>query len=87
MEILFISRFLVVIALIVVMFASLRASAYKYTSMGLLGCSVAVFAFAIALIFIGDIYNIKFSFDIALSLIFFGFVGTIAFAMTMGGEN
>ncbi len=87
MDILFISRFFVVIALIIMMLASLRVSAYKYASTGLFGCSVAVLAFAIALIFIGDMYNIKFSFDIALSLIFFGFVGTIAFAMTMGEEN
>ena len=35
MEILLIAKYLVVIALIIMMFAALRASAYKSTSMGL----------------------------------------------------
>ncbi len=87
MDILFISKYFVVIALIIMMLAAIRASAYKSSSMGLLGSSVAVVAFAVALLFVGDMYNITFSFDIALALIFFGFVGTVAFAMTMGGDN
>ena len=39
MDILFISKYILVIALIIMMLASLRASAYKSTSMGLLGSS------------------------------------------------
>ena len=35
----------------------------------------------------GDMYNIAFCRDISLALIFFGFVGTIAFAVTVGGED
>lgn len=87
MDLLYVSKYFVVIALIILMFAALKTSAYKSNSMGLLGSSVVVVAFAIALLFVGDIYNITFSFDIALALIFFGFVGTIAFAMTMGGDS
>ncbi len=87
MEILIISKYFVVIALIIMMFAALRVGAYRTTSMALLGSSVAVVAFAIALLFIGDMYNIEFYRDISLALIFFGFVGTVAFAITMGGDN
>ena len=87
MDILFISKYLVVIALIIIMLAALRASAYKSTSMGLLGSSVVVNAFAVALLIVGGLYNLEFNKDISLALIFFGFVGTIAFAVTVGGED
>ena len=69
------------------MLVSLRISAYKSTSMGLLGSSVIVNAFAVALLIGGDLYNLEFFRDISLALIFFGFVGTIAFAVTLGGED
>ena len=87
MDILFISKYILVIALIIMMLASLRASAYRSTSMGLLGSSTFVNAFAVALIIGGGIYNLAFFRDISLALIFFGFVGTIAFAVTVGGED
>ena len=87
MDILFISKYILVIALIIMMLASLRASACKSTSMGLLGSSIIVNAFAVALLIGGDLYNLQFYRDISLALIFFGFVGTIAFAVTLGGED
>ena len=87
MDILFISKYIVVIALIIMMFAALRASAYKSTSMGLLGSSVVVNAFAVAVLIVGDLYNLGFFRDISLALIFFGFVGTVAFAVVLGGDD
>ena len=87
MDILLISKYIVLIALIIMMLAALRASAYKSTSMGLLGSSVVVTAFAVALLVVGGLYNIQFYRDISLALIFFGFVGTIAFAVTLGGDE
>ena len=87
MDILFISKYMVVIALIIVMFAALRASAYKSTSMGLLGSSVIINAFAVVLLLGGDIYDLGFFRDISLALIFFGFVGTVAFAAVLGGND
>ena len=87
MDILFISKYMVVIALIIMMLATLRASAYKSTSMGLLGSSVIINAFAVVLIIGGDLYDLGFCGDISLALIFFGFVGTIAFAVVLGGED
>ena len=87
MDILFISKYIVVIALMIMMLAALRASAYKSTSMGLLGSSVVVNAFAVVLLLVGDLYNLGFFRDISLALIFFGFVGTIAFAVVLGGDD
>ena len=87
MDILFISKYIVVIALMIMMLAALRASAYKSTSMGLLGSSIVVNAFAVALLICGEIYNLAFYRDISLALIFFGFVGTIAFAVVLGGDD
>ncbi|MBE6499398.1 MAG: hypothetical protein E7Z80_02475 [Methanobrevibacter thaueri] len=87
MDILLISKYILVIALIMMMLASLRASAYKSTSMGLLASSAIVNAFAVVLLIGGDLYNLGFYKDISLALIFFGFVGTIAFAVTVGGED
>jgi len=77
----------VVIALIIMMLAALRASAYKSSSMGLLGSSVVVVAFAVALLLVGDLYNLEFYRDISLALILFGFVGTVAFAVVLGGDD
>ena len=87
MDILFISKYLVVIALIILMLAALRASAYKSTSMGLLGSSVFINAFAVILLIGGEIYNLGFYRDISLALILFGFVGTVVFAVVVGGED
>ena len=87
MDILFISKYIVVIALMIMMLAALRASAYKSTSMGLLGSTVVVKAFAVALLVVGDLYNLGFFKDISLALILFGFVGTVAFAAVLGGED
>ena len=87
MDILFIAKYIVVIALIIMMLAALRASAYKSTSMGLLGSSIVVNAFAVALLIVGGLYNLEFFKDISLALIFFGFVGTVAFAVVLGGDD
>lgn len=87
MDILFISKYILIIALIIMMLAALRIGAYKSTSMGLLASSVVVVAFAIALLIGGDLYNLEFFKDISLALIFFGFVGTVAFSTVLGGED
>ena len=87
MDILFVSKYLVVIALMIMMLAALRASAYKSTSMGLLGSSIVVNAFAVALLIFGGLYNLEFFRDISLALIFFGFVGTVVFSVVLGGDD
>ena len=87
MEILLMAKYFVVIALIIMMLAALRAGAYKSTSMGLLGSSVVVTSFAVALLIVGGLYNLEFYRDISLALIFFGFVGTVAFSIVLGGDD
>ena len=87
MDILIISKYILIIALIIMMFAALRASAYRTNTMGLLGSSVVVVAFAMALLVFGELYNLTFYRDISLALIFFGFVGTVAFAIVAGGDK
>ena len=87
MDILLISEFILVIAIVIMVLAALRAGAYGSTAMGLLGSSVIVNALALALLVGGELYNLAFFRDISLALIFFGFVGTIAFAVTLGGED
>ena len=87
MEILLMAKYFVVIALIIMMLAALRAGAYKSTSMGLLGSSVVVTSFAVALLIVGGLYNLEFYRDISLALIFFGVVGTVAFSIVLGGDD
>ena len=65
MDILFISKYFVVIASMIMMLAALRASAYKSTTMGLLSSSVVVVAFALSLLVVGDMYGISFFKDSA----------------------
>ena len=83
----FISKYFVVIASMIMMLAALRASAYKSTTMGLLSSSVVVVAFALSLLVVGDMYDISFFKDISLALVLFGFIGTVAFAVTQGGDD
>ena len=87
MDILIISKYILIIAFVIMMIVALRASAYKTTSMGLLGSSVVVVAFAVTLLAFGSLYNLTFYRDISLALIFFGFVGTVAFSVVMGVIN
>ena len=87
MDILFMAEYILIFALIIMILAALRASAYKSTSMGLLGSSVIVNAFALILLVGGMIYHIEFYKDIVLALILFGFVGTVAFAVVLGGND
>ena len=42
---------------------------------------------ALVLLIGGELYDLAFYRDISLALIFFGFVGTVAFAVTLGGED
>lgn len=87
MDILLISEYVLIIALIILMFAALRLGAYKFTSMGLISSSVLVVAFALVLIVVGTIYSINYFKDISLALILFGFVGTVAFSVVLGGDK
>ncbi|MDL2246039.1 hypothetical protein LJB96_00320 [Methanobrevibacter sp. OttesenSCG-928-K11] len=87
MEVLLISKIILMIALVVLILTALRISAHNSTAMGLIGSSVLTLAIALALVTFSKIYYIEFNFDIALALILFGFVGTIVFASVLGGDE
>ena len=87
MDILINTNYFLIIAIIIMMIVALWASAYKTTSLGLLGSSVVVVAFSVALLVFGEMYNLTFYRDISLALIFFGFVGTVAFSVVLGGDK
>lgn len=87
MDILLISSIVLIIALAIFMFAALRAGAYKSTAMGLLSSSAIVVAFALVLLIVGDMYSIIYFRDITLALILFGFVGSVAFSIILGGDK
>jgi energy-converting hydrogenase B subunit B len=87
MEVLLISKIILMIALVVLILVALRISAHSSATMGLIGSSVLTLAIALALITYSKIYYIEFNFDIALALILFGFVGTIVFASVLGGDE
>ena len=87
MEVLLISKIILMISLVVLILVALRISAHNSATMGLIGSSVLTLAIALALVTYSKIYYIEFNFDIALALILFGFVGTIVFASVLGGDE
>lgn len=86
MDILLISEYILIIALIIFMFAAVRILTHKTIAMGLIGCATFSLAISVLLLTVGDIYAIEFYKDIALALLLLGIVGTIAFAMVLRRE-
>ena len=83
MDILLMSEYFLIIALIVFSFATLRIITYKSTSMGLIGTSSFTLALTLLLLTVGTIHKIGFFKDIALALLLLGIVGTIAYAVVI----
>ena len=83
MELLLISHYILIIAIIIFMFAAIRMATHKSIAMGLIASSVFSFTIALLLLIVGEMHNISFFRDISLALILLGFVGTIVFAMAI----
>ena len=83
MEILLISEYFLLVALVIFLFASMRVISYKSVAMGLIGTSSLTLALTLILIVAGAITGIGFFKDIALALLLLGIVGTIGFAMVL----
>ena len=83
MDILLISEYVLIIALIIFMVAAVRITTHKTIAMGLIGSATFSLAIAILLLTVGKIYNIEFCKDIALALLILGVVGTIAFGVAL----
>lgn len=87
MEIIFFSKIILIIALVILMLVALRVSAHSSATMGLIGASVLTLAAVLALVIFDKMHYIEFNFDIALALMLFGFVGTVVFAHVLGGDE
>lgn len=86
MDILLISEYILIIALVIFMIAAVRILTHKTIAMGLIGSATFSLAISVLLLTVGDIYAIEFYKDIALALLLLGIVGTIAFAMVLRRE-
>lgn len=80
MELLLISQYILIIALVIFMFATVRMATHKSIAVGLIASSFFSFAIALLLLIVAEMHNITFYRDIALALMLLGFIGTIAFA-------
>jgi energy-converting hydrogenase B subunit B len=83
MDMLLISEYILIGALIIFMFVAIRIVTHKTIAMGLIGSATFSLAISLLLLVVGDVYNIEFYKDIALSLLILGVIGTIAFAMAL----
>lgn len=86
MDILLISEYVLIVALVIFMFAAVRILTHNTIAMGLIGCATFSLAISVLLLTVGNIYAIGFYKDIALALLLLGVVGTIAFAMVLRRE-
>jgi len=86
MELLLISHYILIIALVIFIFAAIRMATAKTIAMGLIASTVFSFTIAVLLLTVGEVHDIGFYRDIPLALIFLGFVGTIAFARAIRSD-
>lgn len=83
MEILLISEYILIVALVIFMFAAIRITTHKTIAMGLIGSATFSLSVSVLLVIVGEMHGIDFYKDIALALLVLGVVGTIAFAMAL----
>ena len=87
MEILLISEYFLLVALVIFLISSMRVISYKSVAMGLIGTSSLTLAVTIILVVAGTVLGLGFFKDIALALLFLGVVGTIGFAMVLRRQD
>jgi len=87
MEILLISEYFLIVALVIFLIVSMRIITYKSVAMGLIGTSSLTLGISLALVTAGTILNIGFFKDIALALLLLGIVGTVGFATVLRRGN
>lgn len=87
MEILLISEYFLLVALVIFLIASMRVISYKSVAMGLIGTSSLTLAVTIILVVAGTVLGLGFFKDIALALLLLGVVGTIGFAMVLRRQD
>ena len=77
------SKFLLIIAFLIFIIASLRIINYKGVFNSILGADSIVVSLSVILVALGSIYGFGFFKDIALALVLLGVVGTVAFSTVM----
>jgi multisubunit Na+/H+ antiporter MnhF subunit len=87
MEILLISEYFLLVALVIFLISSMRVISYKSVAMGLIGTSSLTLAVTIILVVAGTVLGLGFFKDIALALLLLGVVGTIGFAMVFRRQD
>ncbi|MEE3444267.1 MAG: hypothetical protein VZQ49_05395 [Methanobrevibacter sp.] len=87
MEILLISEYFLLVALVIFLISSMRVISYKSVAMGLIGTSSLTLAVTIILVVAGTVLGLGFFKDIALALLLLGVVGTIGFAMVLRRQD
>ena len=87
MEILLISEYFLLVALVIFLISSMRVISYKSVAMGLIGTSSLTLAVTIILVVAGTVLGLGFFKDIALALPLLGVVGTIGFAMVLRRQD
>ena len=87
MEILLISEYFLLVALVIFLISSMRVISYKSVAMGLIGISSLTLVVSIILVVAGTVLGLGFFKDIALALLLLGVVGTIGFAMVLRRQD
>ena len=87
MDILLISKYILIAALVIFMFAAVRIVTHRTVAMGLIGCATFSLATSVLILIVGDLHNVQFYMEIALALLLLGVVGLIAFAMVLRRES
>ena len=87
MEILLISEYFLLVALVIFLISSMRVISYKSVAMGLIGTSSLTLAVTIILVVAGTVLGLGFFKDITLALLLLGVVGTIGFAMVLRRQD
>lgn len=87
MEILLISEYFLLVALVIFLISSMRVISYKSVAMGLIGTSSLTLAVTIILVVAGTVLGLGFFKDISLALLLLGVVGTIGFAMVLRRQD
>jgi energy-converting hydrogenase B subunit B len=88
MDILLISQYILIVALVIFLIAAVRITTHKTIAMGLIGSATFSLGIAVLLLAYGTIWPIKFCTDIAMALLVLGIVDTIAFSVVLRrGKN
>jgi len=86
MDILLISKYILIAALVIFMFAAVRIVTHRTVAMGLIGCATFSLATSVLILIVGDLHNVQFYREIALSIILRRVVRVVAYGRVLRRE-